>query len=57
MIKKAYQDPTTKVVKIKSPRILVNSFNSVGGDEGLNYGGAGGDNGANSRGIWGRWDE
>ena len=56
MKKKAYQDPTTKVVKIRTARIICTSMRNVSG-EGLNYGGAGEDRGANSRGIWGRWDE
>jgi hypothetical protein len=58
MNKKAYQQPTMKVVRIQhKSHILANSVTSAGGP--LQYGGAGGDNIANARGNdgWDDWDE
>jgi len=53
MNKKAYQQPTMKVVKLQHHSMICESVTSVGGP--LNYGGAGGDREAGSRG--GDWDD
>ena len=58
MNKKAYQQPTMKVVKLQHKNhILSNSVQTVSGP--LNYRGAGGSHEANSRGRggWDDWDE
>ena len=56
MNKKAYQQPTMKVVKLQHKNhILSDSVQEVKGL--LNYRGAGGDHEANSRGGDGEWDD
>ena len=56
MNKKVYQEPTTKVVGIKTAKIICASVRNVSSNaDDLDYGG-GGDGGARSRGIWDRWD-
>ena len=55
MNKKVYQQPTTKVVGIKTARIICTSVNNVSSNANLDYGG-GGNGGARSRGIWDRWE-
>ncbi len=57
MNKKAYQQPTMKVVKLQHKNhILADSVTDVAGNANLLYRGAGGNRGANSRGG-GEWDD
>ena len=58
MNKKAYQQPTMKVVKLQHKNhILADSVTDVAGNANLLYRGAGGSHEANSRGGGGEWDD
>ncbi len=58
MNKKAYQQPTMKVVKLQHKNhILSNSVTNINSNVGFTLGGAGGSHEANSRGGGGEWDD